>query len=281
MVEVARDAGAGAVIDVTVPAAHHPVTTAVLFAGLPVLGEKPAAATLAEAISLAAASDVTGQLFMVSQSRRYHPGLGGFRTRVAELGRIGSATTEFFRAPRFGGFRETMPYPLLTDMAIHHFDAARHLLDADPVTVSCSSWNPSWSWFTGDSDVSAVFEMTGGARYVYTGSWCSPGRDTSWNGTWRVNGEHGSEVWDGADPGVHEGRAGIAAALEAFTLALRTGEPPSSEIHANLLSLAMVEAAIAAAESGTRIVLADVMSAARETAIHNETHPDVRAALTG
>ena len=40
-VDVARRNGARAVVDVTVPGAHHPVTTAALFAGLPVLGEKP------------------------------------------------------------------------------------------------------------------------------------------------------------------------------------------------------------------------------------------------
>ncbi|GAB7304618.1 hypothetical protein MAFF212519_24970 [Clavibacter michiganensis] len=37
-----------AVIDVTIPRAHHPVTTQALFAGIPVLGEKPVALTVPE-----------------------------------------------------------------------------------------------------------------------------------------------------------------------------------------------------------------------------------------
>lgn len=124
-VDLAARTGAQAVIDVTVPTAHHPVTTAALFAGLPVLGEKPVADTLPRALSLAAAAQVTGQLFMVSQSRRWNPQLAALRGMTEDLGAIGALTTEFFKAPHFGGFREDMANPLLVDMAIHAFDSAR------------------------------------------------------------------------------------------------------------------------------------------------------------
>jgi predicted dehydrogenase len=169
--EVAARTGADAVVDLTVPAAHHPVTTAALFAGLPVLGEKPAAETLAQALSLAAASEVTGKLFMVSQARRYDPHLRAYKERVRALRPIGILANGFFREVRIGGFREEMAHPLLLDMAIHHFDAARFLLDADPVAVYCEEFNPAWSWYRGDAAATATFEMSGGERYVYTGSW--------------------------------------------------------------------------------------------------------------
>ena len=52
---VSAETGAEAVLDITVPVAHHPVTLEALRAGLPVLGEKPAAQTVAEALALAAA----------------------------------------------------------------------------------------------------------------------------------------------------------------------------------------------------------------------------------
>ena len=48
-------------------------------------------------------------------------------------GEVGTVTTEFFKAPRFGGFREQMAYPLLVDMAIHQFDLARDLIQAEAV----------------------------------------------------------------------------------------------------------------------------------------------------
>src|SRR5690242_5523192 len=127
-VALALEADAQALVDVTTPAAHHPVTTGALFAGLPVLGEKPVAASLAEALSLAAAAEVSGELFMVSQSRRWNPHVFALRELVAGLGQVAVATTQFFRAPHFGGFREEMANPLLVDMAIHPFDSARYVL---------------------------------------------------------------------------------------------------------------------------------------------------------
>lgn len=283
VVEVAARTGAEAVVDVAVPAAHHPVTTAALFAGLPVLGEKPAAENLAQALSLAAASEVTGKLFMVSQARRYDPHLRAYRERVTALGPVGILTNGFSREARFGGFREEMAHPLLLDMAIHHFDAARFLLDADPVAVYCEEFNPKWSWYRGDAAATATFELSGGERFVYTGSWCSPGQQTSWNGTWRASGERGTAEWDGYAPGgegvaTHVG-AEVVGALREFVDALRAGTTPMGEIHDNILSLAMVEAAVESSTTGGRVTLADVLDAARGRALAAEGHPDVAARL--
>ena len=283
---LAAETGADAVIDVTVPPAHHPVTTAALFAGLPVLGEKPVADTLARALSLVAAAEVSGRLFMVSQSRRWNPQLFALRAMTAALGRVGSVSTEFHRAPRFAGFRETMAQPLLVDMAIHAFDAARFLLGGDPVTVSCQTWNPPWSWYAGDACAAAVFEMTGGARYVYHGSWCSPGAETSWNGEWRVSAEHGTARWDGDhDPhgpavDAPDGRySGIGGALRVFAEALESGKTPMGEVHGNVLSLAMVEAAVHSAGRGRPVLIDDVLARAHEQAVREETRTDVREVL--
>jgi predicted dehydrogenase len=291
-VVLARQTGAQALINVTIPEAHHAVTTAALFAGLPVLGEKPVAESVSRALSLVAAAEVTGELFMVSQSRRWNPQLATVRAMAARLGAIGTITTDFFRAPHFGGFRDQMAYPLLIDMAIHAFDSARFLLRAEPVSAYCQSYNPSWSWFAGDANATAVFEMETGTRYVFNGSWCSPGAETSWNGVWRVSGENGTVLWNGDDEPVlyaEEGRAedarstydGIGGALQVFVQALRTGEPPSGEVHENVMSLAMVEAAVQSAESGRAAQLDDVLERAYAQAIRDETRTDVRAALEG
>ncbi|MFW6693878.1 Gfo/Idh/MocA family protein [Streptomyces sp. MAR4 CNX-425] len=299
---LARAAAADAVVDVTVPEAHLPVTLEALGLGLPVLGEKPLAATLAEALRLAAAAEAAGRLFMVSQSRRYHPHLFAFRDRAAALGRPGILTTEFFRDPHFGGFRDAMDHPLLIDMAIHPFDTARWLLDADPVSVHCEEYNPPWSWYAGAAATTAVFEMTGGSRYVFTGSWCSPGLTTSWNGAWRLSSEHGSLVWDGANPVTAEAAdaanaadaavpapaapapdaqpvpKGITGSLAEFVRALRTGDVPMGEVHDNVRSLAMVTAAVESAETGRRVRVDALLDTALTEALAASEPPE-RAAL--
>lgn len=290
--EVAAATGADAVIDVTVPAAHRVVNTEALAAGLPVLCEKPAAPTVSEALRQAAAAEVHGRLLMISQSRRYYAALDALRAEVSGLGAIGSVVTEFYKAPRFGGFREEMDHVLLVDMAIHAFDAARSVIGADPVSVYCEEHNPSWSWYRGAANAHAVFTFADGARYVYTGSWCAPGLETSWNGAWRVSAEHGSAAWDGAGRVTIETSEGrrdldvvpaakeeIAGSLAEFLACLRSGEDPDGAAGRNIHSLAMVEAAVISAESGRPVALADVIEAARVRAVEAEPDAAVRAVL--
>jgi predicted dehydrogenase len=285
-VELAQQTRAQALINVTVPEAHHAVTTAALFAGLPVLGEKPLADTVSNALSLVAAAEVTGELLMVSQSRRWNPQLARLRTMTDQLGPIGTITTDFFRAPHFGGFRDRMAQPLLIDMAIHAFDSARFLLNCDPISAYCQSYNPPWSWYAGDAGATAVFEMESGTRYVYNGSWCSPGAETSWNGSWRISGQNGTALWNGDDNPVAytdteftipdtSPYSGIGGALQVFVQALHTGQRPSGEVHENLMSLAMVEAAVHSAATGRPTRLDDVLARAYVEAIRTEDRSDV------
>lgn len=276
LTEVATATGADIVVDVTIPEAHHPVTLEALRIGLPVLGEKPLAATLAEAVDLVRAAESAGELFMVSQNRRYNPHLWALKAQAEAIGQVGILTHEFFKAPHFGGFRDAMAHPLILDMAIHNFDAARFLLGADPVSVYCEEYNPSWSWYDGDAAATAIFEMSGGIRFVYTGSWCSEALETSWNSNWRLSGSAGSATWDGDNEptmqlieGVNEQRAvpelpgeGLSGSLADFVTALRTGVRPMLDAHDNLQSLAMVHAAIASSSTGTRVRIADILKEA-------------------
>ena len=119
------------------------------------------------------------------------------RGQIARLGRLGLVACSVFKAPHFGGFREQMAYPLLKDMAIHQFDLARDLIGSEPVSISCESFNPGWSWYAGDAAAEVNAEFADGTRFVFSGSWCSPGLETSWNGSWRISGADGTALWDG------------------------------------------------------------------------------------
>ncbi len=283
---------AQAVLNVTIPAAHAAVSTTALRHGLPVLCEKPLAESVSTGLSMIAAAELSGQLLMVSQSRRYWRNLSAFRQQISQLGPVGTVDCAFFKAPHFGGFREEMPFPLLIDMAIHQFDLARDLIGAEPVAVYCDSYNPSWSWYAGDAATQVQFEFADGSRFSFSGSWCSPGLETSWNGEWRVSGQGGSAIWDGdnmptaadADGQPIAATAGdepeqIAGSLAEFLGVLGTGTVPSGEAHGNVLSLAMVEAAIRSAGEGRRVLIAEVLDQAYAEAVRTETDPDIKAVL--
>ena len=266
------------VVDVTVPEAHRDVTVQALAAGVPVLGEKPMASSMAEAREMVAASEKAGKLYMVSQSRRYDANLHTLRRLIQEqVGTLGILNSDFYIGAHFGGFRDEMANVLILDMAIHTFDAARFLCDADPVAVYCEEFNPAWSWYKGNASATAIFEMSGGLRYTYCGSWCSEGRNTSWEAEWRAVGPHGTATWDGvgdhppvagivtksggflSDTDSHTTTVptgvagGIAGSLRDFLNALDTGATPMGECHDNIKSLAMVFAAIESAATGQRV----------------------------
>jgi myo-inositol 2-dehydrogenase/D-chiro-inositol 1-dehydrogenase len=284
--EVAERSGARAVINVTVPQAHRTVNEQALRAGLPVLCEKPLSPTVAEALSQVALADLTGGLLMVSQSRRYFKRLAAFRDAASVLGPLAAVHAQFFHADHEPGFREQMVHPLLVDMSVHHFDMLRYLTGDEPTAVRCSSWNPPWSWFAGDAAATAEFELASGARFVYSGSRCTPGLQTSWNADWHLYAEHGAAAWDGdyvvqVDAGVIEPETpdqgeGIEGSLNEFVGSLRTGATPQNEVRANVLSLAMVEGAIRSSElGGERVVIAELLEEALAKAIADERREDV------
>jgi predicted dehydrogenase len=283
---------ADAIINVTIPEAHAEVSTTGLLNGLDVLCEKPVAHTTSAALSMVAAAEVGRRLLMVSQSRRYWRNLDALRGQVAGLGRLGLVECSFYKAPHFGGFREQMPFPLLVDMAIHQFDLARDLIGSEPVWIACESFNPAWSWYAGDAAAHVHAEFADGTRFVFAGSWCSPGLETSWNGSWRISASGGTALWDGdhepiahtadgepiaAVPGT--GPEEIAGSLAEFVAALRDGSVPTGEVHSNIMSLAMVECAVRSAQTGQRVVLADFLDEAYVQALEVEERPELRAAL--
>ena len=265
-------------LDVTIPDAHCGVTCAALDRGIPVLGEKPMAATLEQGRRMVEASRRSGALYMVSQSRRFDGRLQAVCDAVlrGEIGQLHTLNVDFYVGAHFDGFRAQMQHPLLLDMAIHTLDAARAIAgDAVPHRVFCRAFNPPGSWYAGMASASALFEMTGrdgsAIHFCYCGSWCSEGHRTSWEGSWRCIGTKGTLLWDGYD-GIsvatprptaqlvweddvrpvesQSGAVGIRGSLGAFLEALRSGQLPACHAEDNIHSLAMTLAAMQSADTG-------------------------------
>ena len=268
-----------AVFDCTVPEAHAQITVTALQEGYHVLGEKPLADSMENARRSVAAAQAAGKIYAVIQNRRYDPNIRRL-ARTLRSGAIGPLTalnSDFYIGAHFGGFRDHMRHVLLLDMAIHTFDAARLLLEADPVAVYCREWNPAGSWYDHDASAVAVFEMSSGVVYTYRGSWCSEGLNTTWEADWRVIGQQGSITWDGAEgfrgetvaavgdfrsemdvlpiePAAASDRVGAhEGIIHEFVECVQNGGTPETVCTDNIKSLAMVFGAIESAESGRRV----------------------------
>ena len=271
-----------AVFDCTVPEAHVTVTLEALAHGCHVMGEKPLADSMENARRMVAAAEKAGKIYSVIQNRRYQNQIRSLRQFI-DSGRIGQVTTlncDFYIGAHFGGFRDRMEHVLLLDMAIHTFDAARLISGADPVSVYCHEWNPAGSWYDHDASAIAVFELTGGIVYTYRGSWCSEGRNTSWECDWRAIGDQGSVTWNGGDEFAADAvveTAGFTSKLEPaevtvedfgpkagghlgllreFIDCVQNGGTPETVCSDNIKSLAMVFGAIESATSGRKVEIA-------------------------
>lgn len=263
---------ADGVIVVTPPRFHRDISIAALEAGVAVLSEKALADTIESARDIVRVAQETGVLHMVAQNYRYTRVTGTIRQALlsGRLGPVSHVAIEFFRGPRFGGFREQMPYPLVVDMAIHHFDLLRFFLQSDPMAVYGTSWNPPWSWFAGDASASLVFSFARDLHVAYNGSWCSLGRETSWNADWRFDCERGALVvrddvitveQSGQEPGVVPlvpmTRVGQAYLLHEFHDAVTTGTQPATTCQDNVKSLQMVFDSIRSFETGEPVTFED------------------------
>lgn len=270
---------ANLVFDVTIPDAHETVVLTAIKHGCNVIGEKPLSSSIASARKMVDEVTRAGRSYAVMQNRRYDGNIISLRNIITSgaIGGLEELHAEMFVGPHFGGFREQMDYPLLLDMSIHTFDAARFISGADPVSAYCHSFNPKRSWYRGDASAICIFEMTDGIMFSFRGSWCAEGLPADWNSNWRAIGATGTALWDGQtapraqavkpdgkhgffremtdvpvtvqklERGGHQGM--IYDALEC----LRTGRTPQTICTDNIKSLAMVEAAVESAKTGRKV----------------------------
>jgi predicted dehydrogenase len=277
--EAIDKARAQMLFDCTVPGAHAEIDLKALANGLHVLEEKPLATNLDDAQRLVDAAKKNNLVHVVTQNRRFNPGVRKIR-QILSQGLIGEITTvnvDFFVPAHFGGFREKMDHILLIDMAIHPFDAVRCLTGANAESVYCEEWNPKGSWWQHGASAHAMFRMNGGIRFAFRGSWCSEGLRTPWDSAWRIIGTKGTIIWDGLEdirgeyvkkpdgfffemqpfgpteePDPRETR-GHFSVMAQFLRDVTEGVPAETRSSDNIHSLAMVLGAIESANKGQSV----------------------------
>lgn len=276
---VLTETGAELLFDVVTPAARFSVVETALRHGCHVLSEKPMATSMDEARALLRLADAAGRLHAIVQNRRYVTGVRRIR-RFIESGAIGTVTglhADFFIGAHFGGFRDEMQSPLLLDMAIHTFDAARYMSGKEPLAVYCLENNPAGSWYAHGAAANAVFELSDGVTFTYRGSWAAEGAPTSWESSWRIVGTKGTVLWDGADrfearvvtnnegfqrvlaevqvpePADVSATHGHKSVIASFLAAIDGNALPETASNDNIKSLGMVFGAIESARRQARI----------------------------
>ena len=273
---------------VVVPlSAHAAVTRDALEAGLHVLVEKPFTESLEQAHALAELASRRQRVLMVNQNYRWFPAPALARRLLREgaLGDLVACYLDFHL--HFGtGYRYFfLDEPLLSDMAIHHFDALRFVLDDEPVEVSCHSWAAPGTPFAGHPAAVATMRFAKGAVVSYRGSWLTRGPATPYGGLWRLDGTGGTI--DFTFRGAFEEREKLdrltlyrpdappeaaklptmpykdrTGALDTFARWIRDGAPPEGASTAadNLKSLAVMFAAIRSARGGgVTVRMADLL----------------------
>lgn len=269
---------ADAVLIATPPDSHAPVAIEALEAGLHCLIEKPLADTLQSCREIIEAADRTSRQAMVSQNFRFKRAPRTVQRLVKDgvIGSVEHVRVDFQKHPPFTGFRLEMAEPLIIDQAIHHLDQLRGIAGLEPQGLRARSWNPSWSRFDGNACALIEMETAEGAEIVYTGSWVSHGKHTTWDCAWDIQGEAGGLLWsdnkvdirfaslfdtvfmpgalerDGVmevqlDHQKFEERAGI---LAEFASAIEEARPAETSAQDNFNSLALVLAAVESAKAG-------------------------------
>lgn len=143
---------------------HAPIVSAFLEHGVPVLCEKPLAATVEESRELVALSNTTGVPLAVNQTRRLFPAYGRIKTMLDD-GALGTLTAleysdgKAFRWPTKSGFyfRQTGGAGVLLDKGVHGLDTVCWWLGGIPQNVS--SYNDAMGGREAVSHITARLEM--------------------------------------------------------------------------------------------------------------------------
>ena len=193
---VAEDIPLDAIIVATPPASHHALVSDAISRGIHVLCEKPLSDEMTDVIDLVEMADERALQLWVGMNFRYLPSSQRIRdlTGSGALGALSHAQFSYLRhrdgrGPDLNDYPMTMPYPLLLEQSIHHFDLIRYCYRSEVEALVADSWRPSWSTYEGDCCASVLFRLQSGARVNYLATWTAASNEMSF--TWRSDFEGG------------------------------------------------------------------------------------------
>jgi len=282
-----------ALVLVTPPEGHHEQTMLAFESGAHVLAEKPLTEDLPEALDLVREAERRSRQLMVGMNFRYLPTHQATKRIISEreLGEPSFAQFSYLRhrdgrRADLNKYCLTQEHPMLVEQSIHHLDLLRYCYGREVEWVLADTWNPSWSTYQHDSNVSVLLGFEGGLRVNYLGTWTA-----GWNKfdfRWRTDCSGGVLVQKHQFDKLHVARftpeLGMGGArfkaeaepleplplpdveyfvddtrvlLARFVDALKDGKPVETSGRDHLKTLSLVFACIEAATSGRKVQLAD------------------------
>lgn len=275
-----RDVECDAVLLATPPDGHLAQTDAVFARGLPVLCEKPLDVDLAAAKRIVDNAARAGVPLSIGLNFRYLPVSRKLRELLADaaLGAPGFGQFTYQRnrdgkQPRLNKYPLTMRHPMMLEQSIHHLDLIRFCYGREVTHVQCRTWNPSWSMYAHDANVSCLLTLEGGLEVNYLGTWTGGWDELKFE--WRTDCSGGVIVQrqlfsDLAIAGtrdatlrpieIDEARPFFddsTGLLTAFIDAVRAKAPPPCDGPDHLRTIALCFAAIESSETGIRVDMRD------------------------
>jgi predicted dehydrogenase len=161
----------------------------------------------------------------------------------------------------------------MLEQTIHHLDLIRYCYGREVESIICRTWNPCWSMYAHDSNVSCLLTLEGGLDVNYLGTWTG-----GWNQLqfqWRTDCTEGIMVQRQlfADLAIARSTDALltpltlppfqafyddtSALLRAFIAHLRYGTPLECSGLDHLRTLALCFAGIESSERGCSVPMAD------------------------
>jgi predicted dehydrogenase len=205
--ERARPDGAQLIAIVTPNHLHLPVAKAALEAGLAVISDKPATATLAEALDLREVLARTGGAYALTFTYTGYPMLREARAIVAagRLGQVRKAVVEYPQGWLSGAAEAGNKQAAwrvdpnqaghggaIGDIGVHAFNALEFVSGREVVSL-CAQLSAVLPGRRLDDDCNVLLELDNGARGLLTASQVSAGERNGLR--LRVHGEHGGLDW--------------------------------------------------------------------------------------
>lgn len=257
--------------------------------GMAVLAEKPIADSWETSLAILRLARETGTKLSVVQNYRYSRRIRTVKSVLdgGTLGRVNAIHARFaadYTIDTAGGaFRHQIPYAMLYEGAVHHFDQFRNLAGADGAWIAGHQWNPAWSTFANPTTALFLLTMTNGIACQFEMNHVARGRQAGWHHeAYRIECEHGDVTVDETDVVRTEEHLGgdrlrvtdvepVTAPYEdhywiidEFLTWLEGGPAPVTNVEDNIHTAALSFAAVEAVRTGGGVDIAAMTAAGLE-----------------